>query len=530
MDTSTAILIAILLYALICLVRDIKYLTKGKKAAQALQAKLEATQLELAEAKERANELRRDIHNLEELNKALKPFSVIADIAAERKRIELQIENKKKEAEAIIDSATQKANDIQAIANQQAEAILSKANESALEIAGSALDAKRNAEQYQKAAAAMKNIIQGYGDEYLKPTHSLLDSLASEMGHTDAAQKLKDARQQSASMVKAGAAATCDYVEADRRNTAIRFVIDAFNGKADAILSRVKHDNYGKLEQEIKDSFSMVNLHGKAFRSARINTDYLAARLNELNWAVITMELKEQEKEEQRRIKEQMREEERARREYAKAMQEAEKEEAAIKKAMEKVTAEISKATEEQRQKFEAQLAELQTKLQVAEEKNQRALSMAQQTKTGHVYIISNVGSFGENIYKIGLTRRLEPLDRIKELGDASVPFDFDVHAMILNEDAPALERSLHKHFIQAQVNKVNPRKEFFRIDLQSLRKEVETLGIEAKWTMAAEAMQWRETLAIERKMAESPEALKNWMSGQLDVDPVAEIMEAVEE
>ena len=111
-----------------------------------------------------------------------------------------------------------------------------------------------------------------------------------------------------------------------------------------------------------------------------------------------------------------------------------------------------------------------------AHEKNQRAKSMAEQTRAGHVYIISNIGSFGENIYKIGMTRRLEPIDRVKELGDASVPFIFDVHAMIYSEDAPTLEKKLHKVFENKRVNLVNSRKEFFNITLDEVEEEVKKL------------------------------------------------------
>ncbi|MEZ6164441.1 MAG: GIY-YIG nuclease family protein [Phycisphaerales bacterium] len=169
---------------------------------------------------------------------------------------------------------------------------------------------------------------------------------------------------------------------------------------------------------------------------------------------------------------------------------------------------------------MEAQLAEMEARLLEAEEKNQRAISMAQLTKRGHVYIISNVGSFGDNVYKIGLTRRLEPLDRVKELGDASVPFAFDVHAMIMSDDAPALERELHNHFLLKQINKVNHRKEFFRASLQEIREELESLGVETKWTMAAEAAEYRESLAIEKIIVENPEARAAWESRQLSLDP----------
>jgi hypothetical protein len=238
---------------------------------------------------------------------------------------------------------------------------------------------------------------------------------------------------------------------------------------------------------------------------------------------VATHELREQEREEQRRIKEQIREEEKARREYERAQKEAAKEEDVIRRAMERAQKEIAQATDSQRAKYEAQLQELALRLQAAEEKNQRALSMAQQTKRGHVYIISNVGSFGEEVFKIGLTRRLEPLDRIRELGDASVPFEFDVHALIVSDDAPALERSLHRHFLAAQLNKVNPRKEFFKASLSVIRAEVEKLGIQANWTMVAAAAQFRESQAIERAIKADPVAYQAWLDRQLVLDPVSE-------
>ena len=130
-----------------------------------------------------------------------------------------------------------------------------------------------------------------------------------------------------------------------------------------------------------------------------------------------------------------------------------------------------------------------------AEAKEQRAKSMAQQTRKGHVYVISNIGSFGENVYKIGLTRRLEPMDRVKELGDASVPFSFDVHAMIYVEDAPALESALHREFTHKRVNAVNLRKEFFTIDLESIKEAVNKIaGVDADFNMTVLAEEYYES------------------------------------
>jgi hypothetical protein len=231
---------------------------------------------------------------------------------------------------------------------------------------------------------------------------------------------------------------------------------------------------------------------------------------------VAVQELKLKEKEEQRLIKEQIREEERARREYEKAIKEAAKEEEMLKKLMEKARKELSEANEQQREKYEQQLNDLNEKLKLAEEKNQRAISMSQQTRSGHVYVISNVGSFGEDVYKIGMTRRLEPSDRVKELGDASVPFSFDIHAMIFSDDAPKLEHELHKTFMKNQMNKVNLKKEFFKVNLKEIREKIENQGIHAKWTMVAEAKEYKESLALENAFANNTFDQESWINSQL--------------
>jgi Sec-independent protein translocase protein TatA len=415
--------------------------------------------------------------------------------------------------------------DIEEKANEilsNADKIIQEANRKAEEIAGEAMKALNNQKELEKTAKAMQNIIEGYGDQYLVPTFSILDDLADEFGHTEAGVKLKNSREYTRKLIEENKAAKCDYVEAYRKSTAINFVLDAFNGKVDSILSKVKKDNYGTLEQKIRDAYQIVNNNGKAFRDAVITQDYLNARIAELKWAVIAQELKWQEQEEQRMIREQIREEEKARREFERAIKEAQKEEETLKRLIEKAQKEVSRATDEQKVKFEEQLKELEGKLKEAEEKNQRALSMAQQTKSGNVYVISNIGSFGEDVYKIGMTRRLEPLDRIRELGDASVPFEFDVHSLIYSENAPGLESELHKKFLRLQMNKVNPRKEFFRITLADIKNEIDKMNINVKWTMTAEARQYRESLAIEQAISNDKQKQEEWEKYQLELDPVS--------
>ncbi|WP_415886595.1 DUF4041 domain-containing protein [Neptuniibacter sp. QD37_6] len=433
---------------------------------------------------------------------------------AESMHLEAETDSKEmlKEARSSASAIRSKADEQLKSAHEQATTIMDRAREDAKQIAGDALEAKEKADLWQAAATAARNTIKGYGDEYIIPASSILDNLAEDFSHKDAGAKLKEARAHTKNLIKQEAAAECDYVEKHRKETAIRFILDAYIGKTDSALGKVKHNNLGKLQQQIEDALQLVNYNGSAFRNARITNQFHKSRLEELQWAVAASELQLQEREEQKRIKEQMREEERARREYEKALKETEKEEKMLQKAMEKARAELQSASDEQRTLYEERLADLEQKLQDAEEKNQRALSMAQQTKRGHVYVISNIGSFGEHVYKVGMTRRLEPMDRVKELGDASVPFSFDVHAMIYSEDAPSLEKMLHRKFEHVQVNKMNPRKEFFRVPLAEIKEVVSETEKEVHWTMTAEAVEYRETQALEKALREG-----NKLSEQLD-------------
>lgn len=431
-------------------------------------------------------------------------------------------EEAKAKAREIIKKATQRAETLEneatamhTSATSKSKEIIEKAESEAREIAGSAYDLAKRADEIKASIESMRNVIHGYGNQYLKPTESVLDGLAEEFGYTEAGRELANVRAVRKKLSVSLEAATSDYVEKNRHDTAVSFIIDAFNGKVDSILSMVKEDNVGILEQKIKDAYNVVNSLGAAFRNTRITPQYLDECLDELKWAVAVIALKNREREEQRAIKERIREEVRARREYERAIREAEKQEALIRKAIEKATAQLAKANEEQRLKYESQLVGLQEQLTEAEARSQRALSMAQQTRSGHVYIISNIGSFGENVYKIGMTRRLEPLDRVRELGDASVPFPFDVHAMIYSEDAPTLETELHKLFARNQVNKVNPRKEFFRLPIATLKDYFEKRGVQVQWTIKAEAAQYRETLSLERAFENNENLETEWVAAQ---------------
>lgn len=517
--------------------------------AELLASQLSSTTAARTAAERRSAELESVVRQLEASIARLSPFSGVADADEEARRLISEAEqaasNLKQrasadlmsanaEAVAIRDRAANEAREVVTAAREKAKhsedganaavqaaqlrasAIVADAEIKAQEVAGDALAAMRDAERWEQTVQAMKNVVEGYGNRYVVPTHALLDDLAEAFGFTEAGQQLKLVREQVRRASASGTAAACDYVEENRRTTAVRFVIDAFNGKAETILAKVKVENVGTLQQELRDAFRLVNHNGRAFRNARITNDYLDLRLEELRLAGVMEALRIEEREQQRLIKEKIREEEKARREIERALRETAKEEEMLRKAMAKAEERLQTATDAQREKYEQQLSELTVKLREAEVRNERAKSMAQLTRRGHVYVISNIGSFGDHVYKIGMTRRLDPVERIRELGDSSVPFEFDVHAMIFAEDAPALEHRLHQHFALGQVNKVNHRKEFFRAEIQHIRSEVEGLGLTAHWTMTAAARQYRESLAIEERIATDPTAREAWLRRQL--------------
>jgi hypothetical protein len=388
--------------------------------------------------------------------------------------------------------------------------IIADAEKRAKDIGGDAYAALQEKRTLEEAAQAMRNIVEGYGDRYLVPTHSLLDDLAAEYSYDAAGQSLTSAREQSRRMVEQGQAAACDYVEANRRTTAIQFVIHAFNGSVDAILTRTKSDNYGVLERKIRDVYAIVNLDGSAFRNARILPAYLDARLAELKWAVTVQELAMRDREEQRYLKEQERDRQKAEQERLKQLREAEKEKEIKQAALIEAEARLAQAHAEERSKFEQEVQRLRQEVIDA---TRQELTIAQRTNKGRIYVISNVGSFGEGVYKIGLTRR-EAQERVYELSGASVPFEFDIHAVIETDNAPALEYKIHQQFVDMRINKINMRKEFFRVTLNDIRARVESLARgkdylgDVTWTEKARAQNYYDSLDIER----DPVAKERWI------------------
>lgn len=274
----------------------------------------------------------------------------------------------------------------------------------------------------------------------------------------------------------------------------VRLMLKAFNIECDQLIGSVKPSTYPKTLERIEKLANELEKNTVSL-SAGFTKEYLKLKFQECTLYYQFKLKEEREQEEQQRIREQMREEQKATQEFERAVAKAQKEEQLFHDALEVARAELAASADKEKSKLEDKVKQLEQLLLEAQEKEQRAKSMAEQTKRGHVYVISNIGSFGEEVYKIGLTRRLDPLERVKELGDASVPFPFDIHAMIFSEDAPALEAGLHREFNKDRVNQTNYRKEFFNVTLDDIKnKATKLFGKDLDFKMTALAEEYRES------------------------------------
>ncbi|MGX0141908.1 DUF4041 domain-containing protein [Staphylococcus hominis] len=256
-------------------------------------------------------------------------------------------------------------------------------------------------------------------------------------------------------------------------NSQIKQILRAFNTECDYLFSSLNARNYENYHNKIVRSFEILNRIYKVDK-VEITREYLQIKLEKLNLINERAIKIEQEKELQREIKEQMKEEEKVRRELEQQKKKIEKEERQFGNEIKSLFKRLEKTKNDiEKELYADKIRELEEKVKQLEEDKKDVENRKLNTRAGYVYVISNIGSFGEGIYKIGLTRRLEPYDRVKELGDASVPFEFDVHAMIFSDDAPTLENTLHRHFRYRELNKVNHRKEFFRVDIDEIEEVV---------------------------------------------------------
>lgn len=324
---------------------------------------------------------------------------------------------------------------------------------------------------------------------------------------TDSTQyknKLDSLRTQQKQLIKDGEAAliiipmTLDGSQAKGKTMQkqlIKAMIRGFNGEVDGHLVKVSASNLEKKIASVKKSFEQLNKMYER-NQIRLANNYLALKIDELRIAA-EYELKKQEEKEilrEQRAKE--REDKKLQAEIAAKRKQVEKDRKHFSQMVNNVEKLLLTATDEEKIKLDAQLKEYQEKLAEIEEMEEDIDYREGHATAGYVYVISNLGAFGEDVYKIGVTRRLEPLDRIRELGSASVPFQFDVHALIFSENAFALEKELHDKFDKYKINKINSRKEYFKVPFSEIKSTLENhkeLTIEL--AEEAEAFEYRQGL-----------------------------------
>lgn len=326
--------------------------------------------------------------------------------------------------------------------------------------------------------------------------------------------KLGEIRNKQKDMIKHHTAAICNTVwkvqgseKAGKQMIAenIKQTLRNFNIECDLCIGKVKFSNYDNIKARIYRAFELQNELNQT-NDIHIVDEYYKLKIEELDLAYEYQKKKQQEKEELRQKREELREAERVAREIEEKRKELEKEQEHYQNYLKKIIEQIEVEKSEERKQYLIEKKEeldnnvndvhLALKDLDYREANQRA---------GYVYIISNIGAFGENIFKIGMTRRLEPEDRIAELSGASVPFKFDVHAMIFSDDAPKLEAALHNRFADKKVNLVNGRKEFFNVSLDEIKQVVrENHDKTVEFINVPDAEQYRESLMLRKKHLQS--------------------------
>ena len=281
-------------------------------------------------------------------------------------------------------------------------------------------------------------------------------------------------------------------------NDTIKMILRCFNTDCDNAISKVKYNNVDSMQARIQKSFDTLNKLNE-INKVELSEDYLSLKFQELWLAVEYAFKKQDEKEEMKRARQELREQAILQKELEEARKNIVKEQQHYSNALTKLSTQLeSDLSEEQKSNLLEKKQEVEEQLQKLQESLENVDYRAANQKAGYVYIISNIGAFGENVYKIGMTLRLEPMDRVDELGDASVPFNFDVHAMIFSEDAPKLEAALHRAFEDKKLNMINTRREFFHVTLEEIEQVVkENYDKTVEFIKTPPAEQYRRSKAI---------------------------------
>lgn len=278
----------------------------------------------------------------------------------------------------------------------------------------------------------------------------------------------------------------------------MKLTLRSFNQECDYLINKVKYHNISSIKEKIIQSFNSINKLNEPLCIV-MSEEYLNLKLVELN---LCFEYAEQKYKERELLKEKKREE----RERALLEKEIEEERKRLKKEREHYQTYLRHIEEQLIIEKDSERIKLLNDKK--EETNSKLLDIGKamkdidyreaNQKAGYVYVVSNIGAFGKDVYKIGMTRRLNPQDRIDELSGASVPFKFDVHAMIFSDDAPALEAAIHNALDDKKINLVNNRKEFFRVSLTEIEEIINNnFDRTVDFIEIPDAQQYRESLKI---------------------------------
>jgi Domain of unknown function (DUF4041)/Meiotically up-regulated gene 113 len=368
-------------------------------------------------------------------------------------------------------------------------------------------DAERQVTSLQNQAAELRGQVLVLEETLLLESYALYEPKFKLNASHEYKTRLDTVRDRQKAMIKNGDAATGNLgwevngSKAEGRklvNDMIKLVLRSFNNEADYCVDNVKFDNIELGEKRIRQSFEVCNKLGRIM-TVRLSDDYLNLKLDELRLAHEYQVKKQEEKEEAKRIREELREQQKLEQEIRAAREKITKERKHFTTALRDLNVRLEKAaTEDERALLLVKISEIEVS-KAALDKEEKVIDYREQNaKAGYVYVISNIGAFGEGVYKIGMTRRLDPMERVDELGDASVPFWFDVHAMVFSDNAPTLEAKLHERFAAGRLNKVNGRKEFFRADISEIEAVIrENYDAVVEVTHEAAAEQYRESLRM---------------------------------
>lgn len=441
--------------------------------------KLEAIKVKVKELEDKSNELKKQIVQIEQ----------------DKKELEQSKKDKIREAKEEIQSTVKKEKEAASIELKN--------------LKDKSIQLNEKIEEQKAIINKNKSEIIELRDEVLLQSFSLYRPQYDFVNSAQYKNKLDEIRNAQKQMIKqdtAALGATNWTVNNDARkgkkmvNDTKKLLLRAFNSECEFVISKVKYNNFDTCLKRIQKASETISKLG-VIMNISIHPKYYKLKVQELRLALEYQQMKQREKEEQQELRARMREEARIQREIEEERKKAEKEKQHYINALKEAQKQLAECEDEaQKTALEEKLDKMQEQVSKID-KNLADIDYREANqRVGYVYVISNIGSFGENVYKIGMTRRLNPQERVDELGNASVPFNFDVHAMIFSKDAPALETALHHTFDDRKVNMVNKRREFFNVTLDDIEKVVkENFDGSVEFIKTAVAEQYRETLKIKQ-------------------------------